>query len=86
MRPAGRNEEDTGLIHCFPEGFLGLFDSSYFARLSKVFVTGFRITWPVRFLEVEVGSPRPTDVKLMSGEVDRLLVGIREASFSLRIV
>ena len=30
---AGRNEEATGLIDCFQEGLLGLFDS-----FSKVFV------------------------------------------------
>ena len=56
---ACRNEETTALIHCFPEGLLGLFDSFSFARFSKVFVVGFRIACPVRFLEVDVGSPRP---------------------------
>ena len=47
----GRNKEATGLIHCFPEGLLGLFDCSCF--------TSFSITCPVHFLEVDVGSPRP---------------------------
>ena len=51
LKAAGRNEEATGLINCFPEGLLGLFDSSCFARFS--------ITCPVRFLEVDVGWPRP---------------------------
>ena len=51
--------EATDLIHCFPEGFLGLFNSSCFSSFSKVFVAGFCITCPVRFLEVDVGSPRP---------------------------
>ena len=55
----GRNEEAAGLIHCFPEGHLGLFDNSCFASFSKVFVAGFGIACPVRFLEVDVGSPRP---------------------------
>ena len=54
-----RNEEATGLIHCFPEGLCGLFDSSCFTSFSKVFVAGFSIMCPVRFLEVDVGSPRP---------------------------
>ena len=49
----------TGFIHCFPEGLLGLFDSSYFASFSQVFVAGFSIACPVRFLEVDAGSPRP---------------------------
>ena len=56
---AGRNEEATGFIRCFPEGLIGLFDSSCFARFSKVFVTGFNIPCPVRFLEVDVGSTSP---------------------------
>ena len=43
----------------FSESLLGLFDSSYFASFSKVFVAGFSIASPVRFLEVDVGSPRP---------------------------
>ena len=55
---AGRNEEATGLIHCFPEGLLCLFDSSCFAKFSKVFDAGFSITCPVRFLEVDVRLPR----------------------------
>ena len=56
---AGRNEEATGLIHCFPEGLLGLFDSSFFASFSKIFAAGFSIPCPDRFLEVDVGSPWP---------------------------
>ena len=55
----GQSEEATGFIHCFPVGLLDLFDSSCFASVSKVFVAGFSITCPVRFLEVDVGSPRP---------------------------
>ena len=58
---AGRNEGANGLIHCFPEGILGVFDSSCFASFSKVIVVGFSITCTVRFLEVDVGSPRPID-------------------------
>ena len=56
---AGRNEEATGFIHCFPEGLLGLFDSSCFSSFNQVIVAGFSITCPVRFPEVDVGSPRP---------------------------
>ena len=56
---AGRNEEATSLIHCFPEGLLGLFDSSCFASISKVFVAGFGITCPDRFVKVYLGSLRP---------------------------
>ena len=56
---AGRNEEATGLIYCIPEGLIGLFGSSCFASISKVFVAGFSITCPVCFLEVDVGSLRP---------------------------
>ena len=56
---AGRNEKATSFIRCFPEGLLGLFDSFCFDSLSKVFVAGFSIACPVRFLEVDVGSPRP---------------------------
>ena len=59
LNAADRNKEATGLIHCFPEGLLGLFDSSWFASFSKVFVAGFSISCPVSFLEVDVGSPRP---------------------------
>ena len=51
--------DSTGLIHCFPEGLLDLFDSSCLASFSKVFVAGFSITCPVSFLEVDGGSPRP---------------------------
>ena len=57
---AGLNEEVTGLIHCSPEGLLGLFDTSCFASFSKVFVAGFSITSPEPcLLEVDVDSPRP---------------------------
>ena len=56
---AGRNEEATGFIHCFPEGLLGLIDSSCFACFSKVFVAGFSIACPVRLIEVDFGSPMP---------------------------
>ena len=59
LNAAGRNEEATGLIHCFPEGLLGLIDSCCFACSSKVFPAGFSNTCPVRFLEVDEGSPRP---------------------------
>ena len=55
----GRNEEATGFIHCFSEGLLGLFDSSCF---SLVFVAGFCIPCPVRFLEDDVGSKGPSIV------------------------
>ena len=61
LNAAGRNEEATGFIHCVPEGLLGLFDSSCFASFSKVLVAGFSITCPVRFLEVDAGSPWPTN-------------------------
>ena len=56
---AGRNDEAFGLIHCFPEGILSLFDSFCFSRFSKVFVTGFNIKCPVNFLEVDVGLLGP---------------------------
>ena len=55
----GRNEEATGHIYSFPESLLGLFECSCFASFSKVFVAGYSITCPVRFLEVDVGTPRP---------------------------
>ena len=55
----GQNYEATGLIHCIPEGLLGLFDSSCFASFSKLFIAGLSITCQVRFLEVDVGSLRP---------------------------
>ena len=58
---AGRNEEATVLIHCFHESLHGLFDSSWFDSLSKVFVAGFSIACPVRFHEIYVGSPRPNN-------------------------
>ena len=59
LNVVGRDAEAIGLIHTFPEGLLGMIDSSCFASFNKVFVTGFSITCPVRFLEVDVGSPRP---------------------------
>ena len=59
LNAAGQNEEATGFINCFPEGLLGLFDSSCFVNFSQVFVAGFRIACPVRFIEVDLGSPRP---------------------------
>ena len=59
LNAAGLNEDAAGIIHCFPEGLLSLFDSSCFARFSQVLVAGFSITCPVSFLEVGVGSPRP---------------------------
>ena len=59
LNEAGRNEEATGFIQCFPDGLLGLYDSSLFASFSKVLVAGFSITCPVRFFEDDVGSPRP---------------------------
>ena len=55
----GRNEEATGFFHYFPQGLLGLFIRSCFVCLSKVFVAGFSIACPIRFLEVDVGSPCP---------------------------
>ena len=59
LNAAGRNDEATGLIDCFPDGLLGLFDSSCFACFSKVFGAGFSMTCPIHFLEVDVGSLRP---------------------------
>ena len=59
LNATGRNEEATGFIHFFPEGLLGLFGSCCFASFSQVFVAGFSITCPVRFIKVDVGSPRP---------------------------
>ena len=50
LNAAGQNEEANGFIHYFPEGLHGLFNSSCFASFS--------IACPVRFLEVDVGSPR----------------------------
>ena len=61
LNATGLNEEATDFIHCFPEGLLGLFDSSCHASFSKVLLAGFNITCPVRFLEVDVGSPRPNN-------------------------
>ena len=66
---AGRNEEATGFIHCFLEGLLGLFDSCCFSSFSKVFVAG-SILCPVRFLEVDVGSPRPNNRGLFGVDGD----------------
>ena len=54
-----RKEEATSFIHCFPEGLLGLLDSSCFASFSQVFVAGFSIACPVCLPEVDVVSPRP---------------------------
>ena len=48
---------------------LGLFDSCCFASFSKVFVAGFSITCPVRFLEV-VGSPRSINRGQFSADGD----------------
>ena len=59
LNAASLYAEATGFIHCFPEGLLGLFDSSCFASFSQVFVARFSITCQVRFLQVDVGSPRP---------------------------
>ena len=56
---AGQDEEATGLIHCFPEGLLGLFESSCSAIFTNGFVADFSITCPVRFREVDVGPPWP---------------------------
>ena len=116
MNAAGLNEESTGLIHCFAEGLLNLFDISSFASFCEEFVAGISTACPIRFLVVDVGSPRPInrvlfgvdgdedgqiiagleaetdqfdssamslEVKLMSGEFDRLFFGSRVASFSL---
>ena len=47
------------IVEAYPEGLLGLFDSSCLASFSKVFVAGFSMTCPFRFLEVVVASPRP---------------------------
>ena len=59
VNAAGRKEEATGLINCFPKDLLGLFDSSCFASFSQVFVASFIIACPDRFFEVDVGSPMP---------------------------
>ena len=66
----GRNEEATGLIYCFPESLFGLYDSSCFASFSKVFVVGYSIACQVRFLEVDVGSPRPINRGLFGFDGD----------------
>ena len=54
-----RYEEATGLIHCFPEGLLGMFVGSCLAIFSNVFVAGFSIICPARFIKIDVGSSRP---------------------------
>ena len=59
MNAVGRNDLSTCFIHCFPDGLLGLFDSSCFTSFSQVLVAGFSIACPVRFLEVDVDSLRP---------------------------
>ena len=76
LNAAGRNDEATDFIHCFPEGLLGLFDSSCFASFSKVFVADFSIACPVRFLEVDVGSPRPINRGQfgVDGDEDRQMI------------
>ena len=58
MRMAGM-KRPLALFTAFLEGLLGLIDSSCFASFSKLLVAGFSIMCPVRFLEVDVGSPRP---------------------------
>ena len=58
---ADRNEEANGLIHYFPDCLLGLFGSCCLASFSKLFVAGFSICYPVRFHEVDLGSPMPTN-------------------------
>ena len=57
----GWNEEATARIHCLPESLLELFDSSFLARFSKVFVAVFSIACPDRFREVDAGSSRPSN-------------------------
>ena len=76
LNAAGRNEEATGFIHCFPEGLLGLFDSSCFASFSQVFVAGFSMTCPVRFIKADVGSPRPINCGQFGddGDEDGLMI------------
>ena len=59
LNAADHNVDAIDLIQCFPEGLLGLLDSSCFANICMVFVVGFSITCPVRFLEVDVGSSSP---------------------------
>ena len=59
---AGGIDEANGLIHCFHECLLGLFDSSCFTSFSKVFAAGFSPhQCPVRSLGVDVVPPRPTN-------------------------
>ena len=76
LNAAGRIDKAPGLIHCFTKGLLDLFDSSCFASFSKVFVAGFGKTYPVRFLEVDVGSPRPINRGQfgVDGDVDRQMI------------
>ena len=62
VNAAGRNEEVTGFLRCFPARLLGLFYSSCFTSFSQVFVAGFSIACQVRFLEIDVGSPRPINL------------------------
>ena len=60
----------TGFIHCFNEGLLGLFDRSCFTSFSKAFIAGFSIACPIRFLEVDVGSPWPINRGLFGVDGD----------------
>ena len=78
LNAAVRNKEATGFIHCFPEGLFGLTDSSCFASFSKVFVAGVSMTCPVRFLEVDVGSPRLINrgqFRVVGGDDGQMIVG-----------
>ena len=59
LNAARWNEKATGFTHCFPEGLLGLFDSSCFASFRLVIVADFSMMCPVRIPEVDVCSPRP---------------------------
>ena len=76
LNAAGRNEKAIGFIHCFPEGLLGFFDSSCFARFSKVFVAGFSMTCLVCILEVDLGSLWPINRGLfvVDGDEDEQMV------------
>ena len=71
LNSAGRNDKATDLTHCFHEGLLNLYDSSWFASFSNVFVAVFSIARPVRFLEVDVGSPWPINHGLFRVEIDK---------------
>ena len=66
----GRNDEAIGLIHCFPESLLGLFNSSCFASFGKVFAAGFSITCPVLIREADVGSLRPINCGQLTVQCD----------------